>query len=236
MTNLSVAIDLCDTLIKGNTTFIFLDHFFKNKPLYNVYRKLSRLFIFKLFFKALALIKFDANRKIAIFFLRGVDKNILQENANFLVQHSFVFEEDIIAVIKKCKSNKIPVYIVSASLDVIVEAVAKKFGVQYISSSLDFNANICTGKLKQDLLYTKELFFTKGSKKYTGIDLEQLVFVSDNVQDISLLKKARFGFGFYTDRNFSKFASNKIVKFEAENVVATINTYQDNLLNNEKIQ
>lgn len=235
MTNLSVALDLCDTLVKGNTTFIFLDHLLKNNFFYRIYRRLSRWIPLRIIFKALSLIHFDANRKIAIFFLKGINKGILQENASFLVQHSFIFEEDIVALIKNCKMNKVPVYIVSASLDVIVEAVADKFGIHYMSSCLDFNDNVCTGILKQDLLYTKEMFFTKGNEKYSGIDFEQLVFVSDNIQDISLLKKAKFGFGFYTDKNLSKFTSNQIVKFEAENVIASINTYQDKLLINEKI-
>ncbi|HCL5681737.1 TPA: haloacid dehalogenase-like hydrolase [Citrobacter freundii] len=236
MANLLVALDLCDTLVKGNTTFIFLDHLLKNNSIFKIYRRLSRWFPFKVFFKVLSLVKFDANRKIAILFLKGIKKSVLQKNANFLVQHTFVFDKEIVTLINYCNANNIPVYIVSASLDVIAEAVASKFGIHYISSCLDFNANVCTGTLKQDLLYTKEMLFTEGSKKYSGVDLEQLVFVSDNVQDISLLKKARFGFGFYTDKNFSKFTSNQIIKFEAANVVATISNYQDNLFNNEKTQ
>ncbi|MCK7011764.1 HAD family hydrolase [Enterobacter roggenkampii] len=236
MTNLSVALDLCDTLVKGNTTFIFLDHLLKDNLLYRIYRRMSRWLPFKFFFKVSSLIKFDVNRKIALLFLRGIKKNILQENANFLVQHSFVYDDQIVELIENCKASKVPVYIVSASLDVIVEAVAIKFGVQYISSCLDFNSNVCTGTLRQDLLYTKETFFTKESEEYCGIDFEQLVFVSDNIQDISLLRKAKFGFGYYTDKNFNEFISNKIIKFAAESVINSINSYQENLLNNEKIQ
>lgn len=222
MSKLIVAFDLCDTLVKGNTTFIFLDHFLKNNTLYTIFRRFSRLLPIKIIFKILALAKIDLNRKIALLFLRGISREELQCNANYLVENEFTYEKNIVALIELFHNRNIPVFIISASLDIIVQSVAKKFAINYLSSELQFDNNICTGKLEKDLLYTKSEYMNTSSGSYPFIYYDNLLFVSDNIQDVQILKKAKFGFGYYTDKNKKAFSLEKIEKFEINRILSLI--------------
>lgn len=203
-----VYVDLCDTLIKGNTTFMFLDSFFKYRKndKYWLYRKFSTSFFMRVIFKLLLLVKIDLNRRIAIRFLKGYDAEFLRSHVKEMLENgSFVENKQLIEVLQCAKSKNIPITIVSASLDFIVEVVACHYSFNYYSSKLGYINNKCQGCITLDLLFNKD-------KIFDSIDLNNVTycFISDNVQDVKILKSCVYGFGVPNIKNEKAFNNHNV--------------------------
>ncbi|WP_413604383.1 haloacid dehalogenase-like hydrolase [Escherichia fergusonii] len=203
-----VYVDLCDTLIKGNTTFMFLDSFFSHHQnnRYWLYRKLSTSFLMRVIFKLFFSAKIDLNRRIATHFLNGYSIDFLREHVKWmLVNGIFIENKELVEVIQCAKSEHIPVTIVSASLDFIVEVVASHYSINYYSSKLAYKDGYCQGRIILDLLFNKNKIFD---------DVEQnksaYCFISDNIQDIQILKSCSYGFGVPNLKNEKAFIVNNI--------------------------
>ncbi len=204
----NIYVDLCDTLIKGNTTFIFLDSFFSHNKntRYWHYRKISSLFIVRAIFKLLFAAKVDLNRKIAVRFLNGYDAHLLKEHVNWmLLNNLFIENQELAAALRYAKSQNISVTIVSASLDFIVQTIACQYSFDYYSSELKYENEICQGRLALDLLFEKEKMFFELEK-----DNRCYCFISDNVQDVEILKSCDYGYGVPTLKNKASFLNNNI--------------------------
>ncbi|CAD5940745.1 unnamed protein product [Escherichia coli] len=223
MKNTIAAFDLCDTLVKGNTTFIFLDSYLKNNKKYTLYRKVSRLLPFRVLLKFLFLFRLDLNRKLALRFLKGQNKLALQKHAKYLVDNVFIFNDDIVTLIKKCVDCKLKVYIVSASLDIIVQEVADKLSIDYVSSILSFKNDMCSGNLEKDILFIKKNIFLPNCSDYIDIDIKNLFYISDNIQDIELIKKSFIGYGYYNKKNHFLFVKEGIKRFSLGEALADLN-------------
>ncbi|MDU6225224.1 MAG: haloacid dehalogenase-like hydrolase [Enterobacter asburiae] len=203
-----VYVDLCDTLIKGNTTFMFLDSFFSHQKnnSYWFYRKVSTTFLMKVFFKLLFFLKIDLNRKIAVRFLNGYDIDFLKEHVRkMLISGFFIENKELVGVMRYAKTKHIPVTIISASLDFIVEVVASHYDIDCFSSKLEYKNGICQGRITQDLLFNKNRIFGEVEKNNNDY-----CFISDNIQDIMLLKSCSHGFGVPNLKNKKAFVDNNI--------------------------
>lgn len=213
MKKIKLSIDLCDTLIKGNTTFIFLDSFLKDDKKYLLYKKIKKNILVRLILKILYKMKLDLNRKIALRFISGQSKNVLISHLDSIFEKKLLFNNDILNVISVAKKNNIDIYIVSASLDFIVEYVSTKLELNFVSSQLSYKDNICSGYLSNDLLFSKQNWFL--SKFQDEITLrENLIYISDNIEDIPVLKKIKYGYGFYNKKNTNTFIKNNIKKYD----------------------
>jgi|688.fasta_scaffold317611_2 phosphoserine phosphatase len=169
-----IVIDICDTLFLQNTTFGFID-FIKNENK-SFYKKIKipLIIIGKLF-------KVDFYRNRYLNNLKGYSKEQLYTLANQYYDNVLSCKKNhpIHQIIEQNKNNKI--ILCSASLDIIVEVIANRLGVNtYYSSELLFDGDLCTGKLKTDLLGKKHLLFNY------PIDW----VITDNLSDIDLVKKA----------------------------------------------
>ncbi|EKS6941652.1 haloacid dehalogenase-like hydrolase [Enterobacter roggenkampii] len=215
-----VYVDLCDTLIKGNTTFMFLDSFFSHNPnnLYWFYRKISTSFFMRIIFKLLFSAKIDLNRRIAIRFLNGYSIDLLREHVKWMLLNGIYKENKELVNVMQCAKNKhIPVTIISASLDFIVEVIASHYSINYYSSKLEYKNGNCQGRIILDLLFDKHIIFN---------DIEQnnnnYCFISDNIQDIQLLKSCNYGFGVPNLKNEKAFAVNNIKLINYDSLINLI--------------
>lgn len=213
-----VILDLCDTLVKGNTTFLFLDSYFRDVPSYQFYMKCKKNLVLRAFFKLLRKLSYDLNRRIAVKFLKGTARTDLYNYAKLMVEKDFEFNHDIIKIVKYCQQQKIEIMILSASLDFIVEAVANNLNINWKGSELSYNNSACSGEIKNDLLFSKHKFI---ENLKCNIDTD-VFFISDNVEDAKIIKSLNNGFGYYTLKNKSAFESNNIRKFSTVEIISKL--------------
>ncbi|MBW5408395.1 HAD family hydrolase [Morganella morganii] len=211
--------DLCDTLVKGNTTFIFLDSYLSENRKYKLYKKIKKNIVIRFILKILFLIKVDINRYIALGFIKGVPKETLVSHLDTIFAYKFVFNNDVLSALLNSKKKNNNTYIVSASLDFIVEYISHKLDVNFLSTTLKYKNNICLGKIEKDLLFSKKTEFLKKINGKNG----KILFISDNREDVQLLKHADYGFGFFNKKNELCFMKNKITPFNITQVNEIIN-------------
>ncbi len=171
-----VIFDLCGTLYDSNTTFDFIRFL---RPLY-------ALIIFSLPLRILAKClsiasNIDLIRTLAIYGYKGFSQDqLLQQAERFItdvLENKKILEADEL-LLQYCQDNSVTVYLASASIDPIVQLVARQYAVSYISSQLEYINGKSSGKLSVDLLGDK--------KKYLETTHYQLV-VTDNKSDIDLI-------------------------------------------------
>lgn len=176
-------LDVCGTLFDSNTTFDFLQFHFKGYKKYLVF--FLRRFVFCKVLNKLFLTFFhvDLIRVVAIYLLRGDKKSDLKIKAKKFVcglrKNQAVFD-----FIEKNYSNVDEIYLLSASLDFIVEEVCLFFDYSgYFSTTLLYDDNgICLGKIRDDLLLSKSSIIK------THCETSYKIFLSDNFSDVKAAK------------------------------------------------
>ncbi|HRS67971.1 MAG TPA: HAD family hydrolase [Paludibacteraceae bacterium] len=184
----AVLIDICGTLFYSNTTFDFLD-FYINQKSYRRFRKLMQTSIWRYSNSLIyRLFNLDLSRTIALSYLKGFSHTELVNMANS-------FYENYLSSRRICETwelleQKRPtneLILVSGTIDPIAETVAKKIGVQqYISSTLNYNNDICQGKLKYDALRNK-------AKCLANLNIQKpyTLVITDNPGDVSLIEHSQ---------------------------------------------
>ena len=189
----TIVFDVCDTLFYSNTTFDFIKFvlYRKNKLNYLVFllvnSKLSPFF-YPIYFLQKFIYKSDLFKKFSLKLLVGYSKEELENSGNDFF-HQFLKHRKITQthhLLDMAKTNGEDIYLVSASLEPVVSAIAENYNLKYFSSSLDYQDNLFTGYLIEDLSGIK------GEKLNDHINLvaEDLTVVTDNLSDQKLMKLA----------------------------------------------
>ncbi|OSK40025.1 hypothetical protein EAHG_00709 [Escherichia coli B671] len=112
--------------------------------------------------------------------MEGYEKSILEELANLFYDEFLIFKEknEVMALLERYKHEKI--ILMSASVDPVINVIAKKLNVEAVSSKLEFIDNKSTGLLEYNL---------KGIK-HLQINNPVSLIVTDNFSDINLIKLA----------------------------------------------
>lgn len=216
-------LDLCHTLVDGNTTFVFLDAFLKHNKRYQIFKKIKSLFIIRVILKLCFKLGFDLNRKLAVFFLRGVCRDDLLLYATRMAKEEFIYNQDILDVTGLIDRSNVDVYILSASLDFIVEAVAKQFNFGFISTTMKYSDGVCSGCIDNDILFKKDQMLTELLSKHHYNDGTYIIFVSDNVEDFELLNKVDLGLAFINKSNSVFFSKRKMKAFSKQELIEALN-------------
>ena len=123
---------------------------------------------------------------MALSFLKGYNKDILSKYADDFV-NTFLSSRKNIEVIQSLealKSQGKNIVIMSATIDVVAQAIAKSLKIDcYKSSLLQYDCSICQGKLIQDLLGNKAAYLDEQT---------QIVAVyTDDISDVNILELAK---------------------------------------------
>ncbi|EPZ2423116.1 hypothetical protein ACXLRA_001713 [Vibrio vulnificus] len=176
-------LDVCGTLFDSNTTFDFLEFYFKGHKKYLVLF-MRKFFICKILNKMfLNIFQIDMIRMIAVYLLRGESKLDLKVNAKVFIS-GLKKNQSIFDYIEDNYSNVDDIYLLSASLDFIVEEVCLFFNYSgYFSTTLFYDSNeICLGSISNDLLLSKSSIIKEhGDNSYK-------IFISDNFSDVIAAK------------------------------------------------
>jgi phosphoserine phosphatase len=189
-----VAIDVCGTLFDVNTSAGLAIH--HHKRLGNRARSLLLKlitgqkkplgFACVLFAK---ITKFDLHRAITFLSLRGQNHNDLVVSAKSYLE---VLEEhridEVHDRIQKFKDVGWYPVLVSNSIDLIVEPIAHRLGLPYLSSRLGWSNSQCTGFLVADLTGKK----LSSLESFLGFSIAQdhLCVITDNKSDADLINRS----------------------------------------------
>lgn len=171
--------DVCFTLYASNTTFDFITQYHQKAG--NKIKFLWCKVLLSLPFKILNKFKLISLRENFIYTLKGESKDKLFKFSTFFVD-DFLKSKENETTMKLLLSNQSDSILISASLDPVIDAIAKKLSVTGYSSKLQYKNGYCTGRLEIDL---------KGNK-HTKIIPEKLeLVVTDNMSDINLIKNSQ---------------------------------------------
>lgn len=182
--------DVCGTLYRSNTTFDFLDYFFKEVDLKKLKKLLEirnrkrlvywyRAILFRVF-------HIDRFRASAVRLLKGYNKTEIEQVAiRFLkdvldrvkIAESFEILNDV-------KSANANVILASNSIEPVVKAIAERLGVDYISTSLEEQNGKYTGAISEEMTGAKHIKLKKS-------EVLEFNVVTDNRSDFHLVKKAK---------------------------------------------
>lgn len=185
--------DVCWTLYRSNTTFDFIDYFYKDKP-FNLKKYILDFFVIKFFILSLGkVVGKDIYRYLYISLLNGVSRKELlffskKFYSDFLITKKINFTFEMIETI----SQDSEIILCSASLDIIVYEISKRLNVKFIATQLVFEDDICTGKIESDLL---------GNKNNLFLNNEIDTVITDNLSDYKLVKLAKKSVILSTQKN-----------------------------------
>lgn len=178
-----VAVDICFTLIKKNTTIDFIEFIFRN----------NKIFKIKNYFrKVISLFSPEFSRKYLIYQLKWFKREELDNLVEqFFTFYESSFNENVLEEIKKLRENWMKVLLLSASLDIIASFLQKKYSFDaYASSILWFKNWVCTWKLDFDCSFWGKVTWLKKifKRDYEKIDFSNSFFFSDSYDDIEVFK------------------------------------------------
>tara|TARA_X000000950_G_C13720368_1_gene579961 strand:+ start:171 stop:821 length:651 start_codon:yes stop_codon:yes gene_type:complete len=199
--------DVCDTLYNVNTTFSFLDYYFKKHKNYLIFRKIIRLFPVKainyLYFKFFGK---DLIRIIGTFFLKNHNQSDITKSSNIFVRNilSKEVKEKIYTKLEHYKEQGYYIVLMSGSYDFIIKEVANYFNVgAFFASKLEIVDKSYIGKFKNDILMDKYNLFNKNFQRY-----EKLIVVSNNKSDLKLMNLADKAYAVCNKKSDLKFWKN----------------------------
>lgn len=196
MNNKLVIFDLDDTLFYGNSTFDFIHFVKKNDKMYKKFKKQYKYMrVYNKF--CFLLFKYDWYKKKSVLFLKNYTKEEIEDLIDqfYLEVLSKNRIEYMLDLMEYHRQKGYKIAIITATLDVIANKVSKIFEIDYIySTPMIFDSqNIATGCYRKDLLHSKSnIFHTKIKNSF-----DEILFFSDNKQDIQLLKEVTLGFKIY---------------------------------------
>lgn len=176
-----IVFDVCGTLYFSNTTFDFICYYHKKNRYY--FRYLYTSLLTSNFGKLMSRMSLISIRKLIIKTISGEDKEKLDFYSTTFVDEVLEYNKNLIAfkIFHEYKeTSPEEIVLLSASIDLVIEKIARAYGVTYDSSRLAYKNNICLGYLEKDM---------KGNKhnNYT-VDSNLTLVVTDNHDDIELCK------------------------------------------------
>ena len=187
--------DLCDTLYAENTTRGFVRHFHARQGHRATARLLDwlharRLPLYYVAAVAERLSRRDLLRRAQLRTLRGVDRATLAEAARAYAEEALpalaVPETQRRLAAHREAGDR--VVIVSNSLDIVVEAVARKLDVEWRASRLAWRDGRCTGRIEHDLTGRKSALIAELTA--AAPEPPELHVYTDNPSDRDLVDRA----------------------------------------------
>lgn len=207
-----LAVDLCDTLYKSNTTQDFFNYVFAKDNLYKKLKRKNSSFSFKVVNKlSNKILKKDMSRIVITKILSGKSLEEIDSLVDdFITDYLEPLKiEKVHKIINEYKEQGYKVIIISASYDFIAKRIVKRLGFDdCITSEAEVLENKYTGRVSRDILYTK---FNVFKNKYTVND--NLVMITDNTTDYDFVKQTKKSYIVINNRNKDFWNQRKEEKF-----------------------
>jgi phosphoserine phosphatase len=207
--------DVCGTLFYENTTLGFIRFYTQKKSKLKFLLFLILVSNLSPVFWSFKILEyfFSNNRrlfkKLIILFLKGEKERNIRKSAkyyiNILLRKKKI--EKVWDYLNNYKKNKFRIILASGSIEPVILEISKRIKADYISSSLELKNNKYTGYMLSDISKNKI-----DHLKLIGIDSEEInFFISDNFEDLDLIKNAKKGIAIsHSSRNLEFWKTNKI--------------------------
>lgn len=198
--------DVCWTLYRSNTTIDFVLFYLKKKR-FSRYL-FFRIITFRLISIFLSLIGIKNIRDRMIYQLKGENKSYLTHLTERFFNEYLInkINEPVFLYFNKYRHEGYSLLLASASLDIIVTQISQNENIDFVSSVLGFDDDVCTGKLEFDATGVKYKLL-KNATKYCFFD----TMFSDNLED----KKMKIYFNsFYFVCNSKILKKSKVIKLD----------------------
>lgn len=201
--------DVCGTLYHVNTTYSFLEYYFRDRDRFKYW--LIRILLSlpgKTIVVALSKIGIKVDlRSFLIGLLKNEEVYEVERYANLFVSDALNSKRFLKtqSILKKAQDENRRVVLVSASLEPVIKAIADNLQVkEYFSSTLETSEEgVYSGKLIQDLKGQKLMTI----KRNFNIQAGEFIVYTDNLDDIALVELAEKAFVISKKRNFKKWES-----------------------------
>lgn len=207
-----VIVDVCNTLYDSNTTFDFLQYYFKEDRKYVRLQKLRKSIIYRILNRAIFVSTgIDSDKKLFTRLLKGIKQKELNSAINeFFLSLSEKKIQDTHNLVESYKQQGYQIIVISASYDFIVEKIAKEIKAdKFLSTTLQRDGEYLTGKVLEDLLKIKHKKFLE--QKF---DYEEVILITDNVTDYQLACYAHKSHIILNNKNFDFWTKKKSEKME----------------------
>lgn len=222
--------DICGTLTKTNNTYHFI-YWVCKRNLFKLV--LFYLYIFGLdvfgFFK----IKNQFFRYKIISLLSGYRKKELENYADGYINRLFdtkKINDVLLRKIERLKKKGNRVVLMSAAIDLPINTLKKRLGIETYSSQLIYKMGVCTGVLEEDLLFKKKEKMNKILKTASKV-----YFYSDNREDKDIFLSENINSNIvYHDKRELNYWNKKIIKvnFLYFNINSSSDVLNESLINN----
>jgi len=208
--------DVCGTLFYENTTIGFIRFYIQKSS------KIKFLFFLILtsnlspvFWSFKLLEYFFLNKrylfkKLIVLFLRGEKNNNIRQFAKLYIDTLFKKKKVKIVwdYLDKYKKSNFRIILASGSIEPVIKEISKRIKADYVSSSLEIKNNKFTGYMLSDISKNKI-----NNLKLIGIDSSAVnFFISDNFEDLDLIKNAKKGIAISNTSNSLKFWKKNNIK------------------------
>ena len=184
-----IVFDLCDTLYAANTTRGFLQHLGRSRPkVAKVLKRWTSRSSPGFWLGAIAhRLGRDLARKRMVGALAGLDRAELADAADGYVAADLAGRANapLHEALARHRAAGDRIFILTNSLDPVVQAVAEHLGVEGRGSLLEWNGDRCTGRIRDDLTGRKGRL--AAAMRQAG---ERLVVYTDNRTDRDLVDLA----------------------------------------------
>jgi phosphoserine phosphatase len=185
--------DVCDTLFYSNTTFDYIAYVLGVRRR-RVASLALRLVVHRLSPLNAALIvlnrfsRRDCFKTIAVRFLRGLRQEELDSLAHDFFEAHLArrIVERTAQILLDYRRGGARIILVSASIEPVVKAIARRLGCEYLASQIGFHNGVATGKLLADVRGKKHLALAR-----LGIVPPYDTVITDNLSDRELLLRAK---------------------------------------------
>ncbi len=181
--------DVCGTLYRSNTTFDFIEFYWKEKShkILRLFFTLSRTIIGKAVWIMLSkLYNQEIFRILAVRSLSGERMDDVDDAAQRFVKNvlSFKTRSNVFHILDLQRKQGAEIVLLSASLCPVVKAIASELRIErYYCSSLEVISGRLSGRYLNDVRGRKKEIFLKEISDSTNF-----VFVTDNKEDLPLLE------------------------------------------------
>lgn len=188
-----VVFDVCNTLYRENTTFEFVRFYNRNRYTWRLFGAAVSWRISPLFWVLAVIYKvtgIDLPRRAIIASLANESEAALRREARYYVRNRLSAQS--ISMVHECLNHHRKrgdrIVLISNSVDIVIEAIAATFDVEWRASVVSFKRGLCTGRLETDL--TGEKLHVAHELLSGYLNPPRLIVYTDNLSDRALVEAA----------------------------------------------
>ncbi|WP_420924837.1 HAD-IB family phosphatase [Aeromonas veronii] len=180
-------VDICGTLYRENTTFLFLDNFLGSSDRCITRKNIALKIINKIM---LVFFRFDLIKFYSLKRLKGISQETLYVEAAKICRSKLTENIGIHQFIDLKKQDGYDIVLVSATIDPVASYISSSLGIRCISSQLKYDNDKCLGVLEDDIFFTKHKKVSDLLLKYDLVEM-----ITDNKTDLPLCQKCNRFYG-----------------------------------------